>query len=197
MIRRSTLIVLLLFVALLAVVFYLQRSDTMQEAEATPSEENPLLFSLDSEITSLRLEHVGSGVVEIEKDQDGIWQLVWPQAEATDIAAVEAGISQLLSLRIVSALGQELGLAEAGLSPPVYRVLIRLADGSQELMAVGKETPTGSGYYVQVTNRGMFVISKFSLDPFLRLVDQPPFQPTATAQPEGELVPSEIPTAAP
>jgi len=180
MIRRSTIIVILILAALVALAFYLQRAKPEEQAQSTPTAVQKFLFAFDSPVQGMRLEHSGSGVVEIERDPDGKWVMTSPPTEATDIGAVEAAVSQLLSIPIVSDLPQAPDLESAGLADPTYRVLIRLEDGSQELISVGKETPTGSGYYVLVSNRGMFVVSKYSLDPFLRLVDNPPFAPTAT-----------------
>lgn len=180
MIRRSTLVVVLILAGLVALAFYLQRTNSEEEALATPTAGSEFLFSFASQIEGMRLEHSGSGIVEIERDPEGRWVMTTPPAADTDVAAVEAAISQLQSLPVVSSLEQGPGLDAAGLSTPTYRVVIRLSDGSQELMSVGKETPTGGGYYVLVSNRGMYIVNKFSLDPFLRLVDNPPFAATAT-----------------
>jgi hypothetical protein len=184
MIRRSTLVILLILAVLLAVAFYLQRSNGAQDATATPAETSENLFTFDTEISAMRLEHVDQRVVEIGRNTDGTWKLIYPPAEATDIGAVQAAVSQLMSVPIVSKLENAPGLEETGLNSPAYRVLIRLEDGAQELLSVGNETPTGSGYYVLVSNRGMFIVNKYSLDPFLELVNTPPIQPTST--PGGE-----------
>jgi len=180
MIRRSTIIVILILAVLVALAFYLQRTKPEEQALSAPTAVQEFLFSFDSPVQGMRLEHSGSGVVEIERDSDGRWVMKSPPAEATDIGVVESAVSQLLAIPIVSDLPQAPDLEGAGLAAPAYRALIWLEDGSQELLSVGKETPTGSGYYALVSNRGMFVVSKYGLDPFLRLVDNPPFAPTAT-----------------
>ena len=188
MIRRSTLILLTIFALLLAGAVYLQRSGKTLKAEATPTEFSPLLFSFDSQIESFRLEQVGKGVVEIGRDEQGIWELISPKAE-TNIGEVESAISQLLSLRVVSELKDGPGLDETGLVEPAYRLLLTLANGQQEQMNVGHLTPTKSGYYVQVGNRGIFVVGQYSLDPFLKLVENPPIQPTPSDEVEETGIP--------
>jgi hypothetical protein len=132
-------------------------------------------------------------VVELGRDAQGVWALLYPKAEATDVGAVESAVSQLLSLSVLSDLDEAPSLEAAGLEKPAYRLLIKLDDGSQELMSVGKLTPTGSGYYVLAGNRGLFLVSKYSLEPFLNLVENPPIQPTPTP---AEAATPEAPSAA-
>lgn len=195
MIRRSTLAVVLVLAVLIGVVYFLQRSEPGEELEATPTAGRTSLYEFDSQIMGLRVEHVGSQIVEIERNAEGIWSLKYPPAEATDIGIVESAVSQLLSTQILEALSEGPSLEEAGLAEPTYRVLIWLEDGRQERMSVGKETPTGSGYYILAGNRGMFIVNKFSLDPLLKLADNPPIAPTPTPLLEGE--PSETGTPTP
>lgn len=184
MIRRSTLIVVLILAALVALAFYLQREKPEEAAQLTPTAAQELLFSFDSQVQGMRVEHVGSGIVEIVRDADGKWVMKTPPAQETDGGVVDAAISQLLSTMILSSLPEGPDLEAAGLTAPAYRALIWLDDGSQELLSVGKETPTGSGYYALVSNRGMFIVNKYSLDAFLKLADAPPFAATATPPPE-------------
>ncbi len=114
--------------------------------------------------------------------------MISPKAE-TNIGEVESAISQLLSLRVVSELKDGPGLDETGLAEPAYRLLLSLANGQQEQMNVGRLTPTKSGYYVQVGNRGIFIVSQYSLDPFLKLVENPPIQPTPSIEVEESKTP--------
>lgn len=184
MIRRSTLIVVLILAVLVALAFYLQREKQEEAAQITPTVVNEPLFTFTSQVEGMRVEHTGGGIVEIVRDPEGKWVMKIPPAKETDSGAVDSAISQLLSTRILSSLPEGPDLESAGLTAPTYRALLWLDDGSQELLSVGKETPTGSGYYVLVSNRGMFVVNKYSLDPLLKLADTPPFGATAIPQPE-------------
>ncbi len=199
MIRRSTFILLLIFIVLMGAVFLFQRTEEQKEAQITPTEENPLIFNFEDEIKGITVEHVGSGAVDLSKDEDGAWTVKAYEDEEVDVAAVESAISQLLSLRAVSSLGSEITLEEAGLEPAVYRVMIRLADGSISQMLVGRETPTSSGYYVKIDEREIYVVSTFSLDPFLSLVDAPPLLRTPTPLSTEDMEPQllQAPTSAP
>ena len=181
MIRRSTLITIVVLAALVAVAIYLQRTkSSTEQAEATPTEASPLLFSFNSEISGIRVEKVGEAVLELKKDDTAGWSIIYPDEGAADSSAVESALSQLLSTREVSSLQEGPSLEEAGLNPPAYRLLIVFKDGTEERISVGDETPTASGYYVQVGNRGLFIANKFSLDPLLGFATKPPFMPTPT-----------------
>ncbi len=193
MIRRSTLVILLILAGLAAVAVYLQRSKADENVQPTPVEVSTSLFQFDSQITGLRLEKVGGAVVDIGRDEQGLWKLNYPLAEATDSAMVDSAISQLLSTQIVSSLENGPSLEDAGLAQPSFRLLLQLEGGKQELMSVGNESPTGSGYYVLVGNRGLFIVNKFSLEPLLKLVETPPILLTVTPEPESGSAPTAIP----
>jgi hypothetical protein len=190
MIRRSTIIVLVIFLGLVGLAYYLQGPGKKVFSEPTPTESSQLLFSFKSPIVGLRISKPGVGIVEMNKDSQGIWNLTTPPADATDTSQIDTAISQLLSLQVTTNLNLALNLDEVGLSVPSYRVTITLQDGTEEVMNVGKETPTKGNYYVQIGNRGIFIVSKYSLDSFLKLVDTPPIlaSPTPT---EGTSTPVE------
>jgi len=180
MIRRSTLIIVVIFAALVVVAVFWQRSQDEKEASATPTETTQYLFQFDSKIDRLRLERSAGGLVELGRDEQGIWTLLYPAGQETDIGAAESAVTQLLALPVVSTLPEGPSLQDAGLSSPTYRLVIDLDDGSQVVMNVGKATPTGTGYYVLVSGQGLAIVSKYSLDPFLNLVESPPIKPTPT-----------------
>ena len=180
MIRRSTLFILVIFAALVAVAVFWQRSQEEKEASATPTETTQFLLRFDANIDRLRLERAAGGLVELGRDEGGIWKLLFPAGQETDVGAAESAVTQLLALPVISTLAEGPTLQDAGLATPTYRLSIDLDDGSQVVMNVGKATPTGSGYYVLVSGQGLSIVSKYSLDPFLKLVESPPIKPTPT-----------------
>jgi len=202
MIRRSTLVLLVIFVALAAGAFFWQRSQEKKattEATATPGSQ--LLFNFETQINGLHLERSSGGSLELGRDAQGAWKLISPEAEVTDIAAVESATGQLISATVLSTLEQSPSLEAAGLAKPVYRLQIDLADGNQVLVYIGNATPTSAGYYVMLTQKGMsggmLVVSKYSLDPILKLLDNPPVAQTATPESGEQNPPSLILTPAP
>lgn len=187
--RRTTGIVVTVFIALLVVLFW-QRARERESAQATPTPGQEFLFDLDANITGLRVERVGEEFVELTLDQEGLWKLTWPEGEETDVVAVESAIAQLPTLSVLSALEEQRPeLKAVGLAKPVYKILILLGDGNQIVAYIGDETPTGAGYYVLISGRPLYVVNKSSLDSVLKLVDTPPIKPTPTPTPEPEATP--------
>jgi len=197
MIRRTTWVVLVIFAALVAVLVFWQRSKENEPAEPTSTPAQASLFDLNADINYLRLEKVGGAVVEMKRGEDAIWVLTWPLTENTDVGAIQNAVTQILSLRIIATLNTNPGLETIGLAPPLYRILIGLDDGSQMTINVGNSTPTGSGYYVSVSGRPLYIVNKSGLDSVLKLIESPPILPTptpdATSNTEGESTPVSTP----
>ena len=198
MIRRSTLVLVVIFAALVAGAIFWQRSqDKGEAAKATDTPSSQLLFHFKGNINGLRLERTSGGVLELSHDAQGAWQLIYPKVDETDSAAVDAAVSQLISLPVISTLEEGPTMEAAGLTTPAYRLLINLDDGSQVVMNVGNATPTGGGYYVLVSQQGLSIVSQYSLEPFLKLMDNPPVKLTATPAPGDLTMPGANLTPAP
>ena len=194
MIRRSTWIILGIFILLITATLVWQRYEKEAEAKVTPTTEQDLLLNLNSKVTGLRIEGVGSQIVEVVRDEQDSWKLIIPEGQETDSDSVEAVVSQLSSLRILSAFEQGLDLGGTGLVVPSYKITIRTDNGQQINVNVGKATATGSGYYVHLGEEGVYVVSKYSLDSILNLLENPPIKPTQTPLVETEISPDETMT---
>jgi hypothetical protein len=75
MIRRSTLILLLIFAVLLGSVFYFNNLESQKEALVVPTEENPLVFHFKGEIKGFSVERTGAGVTELAKEGQDNWKV--------------------------------------------------------------------------------------------------------------------------
>jgi hypothetical protein len=198
MIRRPTLILLVVFAVLVAGTIFWQRSqDKTGAAGATATPGSQLLFHFKGNITGLRLERTSGGILELGRDAQGAWKLVNPKADETDVAAVDTAVSQLISAPVLSTLEEGPSLEAAGLATPEYRLLITLDDNSQVVVNIGNVTPIGTGYYALVSQQGMSVVSKYSVDPFLNLLDNPPVKLTATPDASTQNMPGVTLTPAP
>jgi hypothetical protein len=192
MIRRTTWIVVAVFLAVLAAAVFIERRQPgTEEAEVTPvATQTNLLPVTISEISGLRLEETVTGdVVELALDEEGVWQLLEPQPGPADSTQVESSLSTLTTLRVQTSLEPAASLAIFGLAEPAYRLTLRTTTGEKLTLLVGDQTPTSSGYYVQLNEEVPQVVSKYSLDSFLRILVEPPVQPTPT--PQGEEIEGE------
>jgi len=184
MIRRNTWILLALFVVLLGAVWFIQRSKTINGVTSTPtSVENFLFTNITDSITSLRVQDTKSNVVVLDRDPSGSWILKEPQGKPTDVGLAEQTMSQLASLSIVTTITQTLNFDAYGLATPVYTITVTLSGGVQHTAVVGKETPTGSGYYLLVDKSSLVIVSKYGMDAFLNVLSNPPILVTPTVTP--------------
>ena len=196
MIRKSTAIVLGFFIILLAGTLFWQRTrQSTEDAGATATSVSDRLIDFEEvSIKSLTLQDNENQRVKIVRADDDKWKLLFPIAEATDEAAVSAAISQLLAVNINSIPQSIPNLEAVGLAPPAFTILIELKDGKQYLVNVGKQTPTESGYYVLTPDRTIYIVSKFNLESFLKLLEAPPIllTPTPPPTPQGSPVPDSL-----
>ena len=184
MIKRSTWIVLGVFLLLLAGAYLWQRNQPEGETggEATPTPPASVYNNLDAtKIKSFQVDDSQGGSMVVERDLTGMWSLVKPQAEATDAGRVEAAISQLTAMMVLSQLDPQPAQDVVGLNAPAYVITLKMSDGTTPVLKVGKVTPTSSGYYVQLDKGPILVVSKIGVDDVVGLVANPPVQLTPTA----------------
>ncbi len=191
MIRRTTWIILGLFVILLAFAWFLQRTkaNTALQSTATPGIQN--LFEIDeNNIASITIEDVQGNKVSLGRDDQDLWSLTEPQVDATDVGAAESNVSQLISLTVLSTLDPVPPPAATGLDQPADTITIQTKDGKEVKIQVGKQTPIANGYYVQVDQGAVSVVSKFGLESVLTMLTEPPIMTTPTeTESSGTLIP--------
>ncbi len=191
MIRRTTWILVAIFVVLIAVAWILQRSSNSSEAGATPTSEVSYLFNTgDHSIVEMRISNAAGDAVEMKMNPDGSWNLVQPQDKEADTSRIESGISQAEGLQVVSSLDTGLSLDVIGLDPAAYEISVIYEDASSQLALIGDKTPTGSGYYAKLVDGPIQIVSPFSMDGILDLLKDPPIQPTPTPSTEPGATPS-------
>ena len=183
--KRSTWIVLVVFLALLGVLLYLNIKGpvTSDDLETTPTAMVEYLLPKSAGTpTSIDIESKIGEQVSISRNEAGDWVLKQPIETEADQGSVEAAVTQLTSLRIISRL--EVAPADAGLIQPSYTMTVKLTDGMAKTVRIGDLTPTESGYYTSVDDSNeVLIISKTGLDALLMLVTSPPYANTPTPAP--------------
>lgn len=183
--KRSTWIILVIFLALAGLMYYLnqRKPATSEEAEATPVPSVEYLITENDGLpTSIDIQSDNGNEVHIERNEDGDWVLKQPIEAEANQGSAEAAASQLTSLRIVSR--PEVALADAGLAQPSYIMTVELTGGKVKNVRIGDLTPTESGYYTSFDgNDEVLIVSKTGLDSLLMLVTTPPYASTATPEP--------------
>jgi hypothetical protein len=192
MIRRSTWILLGVFIAVLAVALYVQNAnndDTQEEAIITLGvdqfEAQPSLFDLpEGEVlVGLRVEAADGEMVELGwEDETNDWTLLQPASVEIDIEAVEFAIEQLDSILIETEMDPGIAPEALGLDTPAYQVILTFADGETQVVQIGNLTITEGSYYVQVDERSPQVASRYGLDQLIDWLANPPIPPPPTPE---------------
>lgn len=191
MIRRTTWILLGIFLILLVVLVFLQRSGPKGEGEATLTEAVAYLFdSQGKSIIGLRVTDGTGKAVEVQKVAGSIWTLIEPVGEQADTGRIESAIAQAESLRILATLETALELDTIGLNPAAYQITITLDDEQQQTVFVGNLTPTQSGYYAFLLGQPEVVVDKINIDGLLKLLTDPPVMWTPTPSLAPEMTPT-------
>ncbi|MEJ5241131.1 MAG: DUF4340 domain-containing protein [Anaerolineales bacterium] len=197
MIRRSTWILLLVFVAMVGLGWYLNARKQTAAAQATPTAGTEYLLPSDAGIvTALKIEGKDS-LIEIQRNAENKWEIKAPNPAEADQGLVEAGITQLSALRVLGRV--EIDLELVNLKTPDYKVSVTYSDGKTYTFEVGAVTPINTGYYVRKSDGTVVVVSKVGLDSLLKLLTNPPYlaTPTPTITPTPEVTDTPVPEATP
>lgn len=184
MIKRTTWIILGIFVILLLAFLIWQNFDREKAASATPTPKAGVENALDlagSTISGFQLEKTGGRVVKVAQGEDGAWTLSPLQYQPLDVERIQSIIDDLTSLRMVSKLANPPAKEVVGLDPAEYRLVIQLKDGNEQVVLIGTKTPIDDGYYAELEDGTLVVLDTYSLDPVLELLSSPPILPTPTA----------------
>jgi len=182
--RRSTWVVLIIFLALAGLVVYLnQRGPTADDTDVTPTATVEYLFSeADGLPTSIDIQSDSGDQVTIVRNGDGAWVLKQPIEAEANQGSAEAAASQLTSLRIVSR--PVVAPNDVGLVQPSYIMTVKLTGGIVKIVRIGDLTPTNSGYYTSVNDSSeILIVGKTGLDSLLTMVTTPPIVETPTPVP--------------
>jgi hypothetical protein len=177
--KRSTLVVLVIFLALAGLVFYLRQQDPVtEEPEITPvSPAEFLLTDTDGIPTSIDIQSNDGQQVTIARNADGVWVLEKPIETGANQGSAEAAATQLSSLRIVSHPEVDPGIV--GLNPASYTLTVKLTSGDEKTVRIGDLAPTGSGYYANVNgSNDVLILSQTGLDALLIMLESPPVENT-------------------
>lgn len=184
MIRKTTWVVLAIFVVLVGVYWYVQRQAKSEAQATTPTPSSQPVFVTDfGTVQAVRLEDSSGKVVAIEKDDQGNWNLTEPTAEIADQDQASTIVSQVTNLRSLAIIDNPPGNDVIGLDTPAYTITIKTVDGGQQIATVGSLTPTSSGYYVKPEGGPLMVVTKTGVDGLFAHLDNPPYPPTPTVEP--------------
>jgi hypothetical protein len=200
MITRNTWILLGLLVVLVGVAVLVPKYLASQP-QPTPTAAAPTAQPVfpTADVSSFSIKSADGKTVAVKSLGNNQWSVTEPTGLTYDATTVQSAASFFKSAKIQTALETQPAADAMGLASPAVTVTIQMADGSQKVMKVGKATPTGEGYYVQIDTQPAYTISKGDVDSLTGLLTAgiPPVTPTAvlSGTPGLEQTPAANPTA--
>lgn len=174
MVRKSTLILLIVFAVLVGLAYYLQQNP-LPEASSTPAApsataEGPVLPGWQSsDIAAVELASMDGTVELVQTADSSVWTM-GPDGPEIELSLVEQVRSQLVAATVQASLPEGYARQALGLEPPVSTLTLRGAGDRQARIYIGAKTPTGNGYYVQVDEQEPVVVSSMAIDTVLDLL---------------------------
>jgi hypothetical protein len=177
-----------LFGALLAYVLLVEvrrepRPNRLLGAEEATSTPVPLLEFDPGDLTAVQWRTAGRSdagrTLRIERRGDG-WTLIDPAraSETTldDPRSVLFTLEDLARLQARQVLtGDDLDRAAYGLEPAALVVTVETRAGEKAHIEVGRETPDGTAFYVQLPgDPRVYLVPHYKLAPFFEWLDSPP-----------------------
>ena len=187
MIRRSTVVYIVLLLALAGAYYYLNNRNKTAgievTAEATSEVTQGYLFTAeDGTPSSIRIESKAGQTVEIARGTDNAWALTQPSEAKAEQGAAEAAASQITTMSILDTV-PEIDPKIVGLETPEYVLTVKFTSGGERTVDIGVITPTESGYYVSKKDGKVIIVSKSAIDSLLGLLNNPPYLETLTPSP--------------
>ncbi len=195
MICRSTWIVFAVFIVLaLAAIFLLKSpaSPLPGNSEETPSV-TPAPRVIEgweaADVISIELVKTDGMNVKLTRGADNTW-LDASKQTAVEPGQVEQLLSELLAMRVLTAMPADYALDALALTSPSQQIEITRQDGGKLVFMVGNLTPTGNGYYVRIDNNPPVVVSNYALDAVTQLFVDIQATPTVESTAPLEVTPT-------
>jgi len=186
MVKKSTLILLIIAVVLVVAYVLLQNQGSLDfnnhsdEPTATPL---PHFIQLEaSNLVSLKLTRPEQEDLIISKTADGGWQINVPGASVTEgnIAQI---ITEFNAIQVKQQLNLDLDPTTLGLDNPQYIFTLTQGDGTQHIIKIGNANPLNTDYYAQLDAGAPVLVSQGSIDNIVSILESAATPPTSTPAP--------------
>ncbi len=183
--RRTTLILVAIFLLLGGYVYFFEIRGGEKRSEASGGE--PLVGVAAEEITGLEVDD-GQSPVRLERDEEGNWRLTAPEEKEADQPRVKRIVESLATSRATRTLGPVDDWDTFGLAQPALTVTLTLQDGTTKQLFVGDRSPNKAAFYVRRPGEDKVHLMPTGVGNDLKeMVEKPPFPPTPTPTPTATL----------
>ena len=202
MIKRSTWVLLFIFLVLLVGYFVWQKEGpkiTAKNNTPTPTQvEVEFLIDMpeDVYIKEVELASLEGDKLKFNREGNNVdWVLEEPSAgDFTDALSIDAAVRSLEYATVDMTMSDFDQLDAVGLQEPKYQITLTLSDGTTHEIAIGDETITHIQYYLRIDNSVPKVVLKSSFEGLINFLTNPPILPTLTPTMEATITPTSTPT---
>ncbi len=193
MVRRTTFLLVLVFVVLVGFAFFFQRYQANKTANQPTSTSlataQPMYDLGGAAVTDVLISNQGGDTIELYRDAGKAnWAIKGLPAKQADALTIDTAITSLLSLQVLDTLNQAPALDSIGLATPAYTIVLTTTGGQQVVTHIGSMNPVATGYYVQVGSGPVMIADNVVLDDVLKFLTTPPLVATPTPQASGTQV---------
>jgi len=158
---KNTLILGLIFVALLAYVYFYEIKGGKKREEQREKASRVLVFEKE-DVTKLSIER-GDQAIRCEKTNDH-WKITSPVETEGDRYSIEGVISSVRNAKIERVVAEQPeDLSGYGLDPPRSKIILTFKDGNSDTLFVGEKNPTGTYAFVRVNDDPRVLLGSSSL----------------------------------
>ena len=186
MVKKSTLILLIIAVVLIVAYVWLQNQgglDFSSHSNEPTATSLPRFIQLESSnLVSLKLTRPEQEDLIISKSADGVWQINVPGASVTEgnIAQI---VAEFNAIQVKQQLNLDLDLKTLGLDNPQYSFTLTQSDGTQHIIKIGSANPLNTDYYAQLDAGAPVLVSQGSIDNIVSTLESAATTPTLTPAP--------------
>jgi len=186
MVKKSTLILLIIAVGLVVGYVWLQNQgslDFSSHSDEPTATSLPHFIRLESSnLVLLKLTRPEQEDLIISKSEDGGWQINVPGASVTEgnIAQI---VAEFNAIQVKQQLNLDLDLTTLGLDNPQYSFTLTQGDGTQHIIKIGSANPLNTDYYAQLDAGAPVLVSQGSIDNIVSIIESAATPPTPTPAP--------------
>jgi len=186
MVKKSTLILLIIAVVLIVAYVWLQNQgglDFSSHSNEPTATSLPRFIQLESSnLVSLKLTRPEQEDLIISKSADGVWQINVPGASVTE-GNITQIVAEFNAIQVKQQLNLDLDLTTLGLDNPQYSFTLTQSDGTQHIIKIGNANPLNTDYYAQLDAGAPVLVSQGSIDNIVSILESAATPPTPTPAP--------------
>lgn len=187
MVRRSTWILLTVFVLLVGFAWLFQRYQTENVeniSTATPTVTPVSIINLNGmQVEFVNISDSSGKNVEFKRIlETNQWTLADIPLDQADTTKIGSNLAQLFAITAQETITQTIPLDAIGLASPSYTIKLSTTNGELLQMYVGSVTPVGDGFYVRVDSGSIIIVDKAVMDGVIDMFLTPPLITTPTPE---------------